>query len=133
MADIDVPYYLARPKAPTRAGVVVIHEGNGMSLQLLRVCERLAGEGFAAVAPDLFFRTGGPGAVEDFMEQLRGMSADQVLADLAVAQQALRALGVERIGVTGFCMGGRYTWHAAVHGEGYDAAVGFYGSGIADD
>src|SRR5262249_42899229 len=39
----------------------------------------------------------------------------------------------ERFGVTGFCMGGRFAWHAARHGDGYDAAVGFYGGGIAAD
>jgi len=133
MADLDVPYYLARPTTPVRAGVVVVHEGNGMSLQLLRVCERLASEGFAAAAPDLFFRTGGPGGRADFREQAGALRPDEVQADLAVAADALRSSGVERIGVTGFCMGGRYTYEAARRGVGYDAAVGFYGAGIAGE
>ena len=37
------------------------------------------------------------------------------------------------MGVTGFCMGGRYSWYTALHGQGFAAAVGFYGGGIADD
>jgi carboxymethylenebutenolidase len=133
MAGLDVPYYLAHPTTPVSAGVVVVHEGNGMSQQLLRFCERLAAEGFSVAAPDLFFRTGGPAARSDYREQSGAVQLDQMLADLGVAGAALRARGASRLGVTGFCMGGRFTWHAACHGEGYDAAVGFYGGGIAAD
>jgi carboxymethylenebutenolidase len=133
MTDLDVPYYLARPTSPVHAGIVVIHEGNGMTLQLLRVCERLAAEGYAVAAPDLFFRTGGPEAVPDYMEQVGALTRDQVLDDLAGAGAALRALGATRLGVTGFCMGGHFTWQAALYGDIYDAAVAFYGANIASD
>src|SRR3954468_21278018 len=65
MPDIALPYFLSLPAAPGPwPGVVVIHEGNGMSPQLLRVCQRLAGEGYAAIAPDLFFRVGGTGGAD---------------------------------------------------------------------
>ena len=62
MAELALPYFLARPSsAPGEAapGVVVIHEGNGISPQLLRFCQRLAAEGYLVVAPDLFYRFGG--------------------------------------------------------------------------
>jgi carboxymethylenebutenolidase len=133
VTTLTVPYYLARPTAPTGVGVVVVHEGNGLTQQLLRLCERLADEGFAVAAPDLFFRTGGPAARSDYREQTGAIQLDQMLDDLAVARAVLTESGAGRIGVTGFCMGGRFTWHAALHGEGYDAAVGFYGGGIAGD
>jgi carboxymethylenebutenolidase len=134
MVELDVPYYLAQPKqTPANAGVVVIHEGNGMSLQLLRFVERLAAEGFAVAAPDLFFRTGGPAASADYRDQVGALRKDEVLDDVAVTGSALRALGARHIGVTGFCMGGTFTWQAARYGSGYEAAVGFYGSGIASD
>ena len=133
MAELELPYYLARPAEPAGAGIVVIHEGNGMSVQLLRLCERLAGEGFSVVAPDLFFRTGGPAAREDYREQFGAVTMDQMLDDLGRAATTLSGLGASRIGVTGFCMGGRFTWHAARHDDRYSAAVGFYGSGIASD
>jgi len=132
MSDLEVPYYLARPSGPVAAGVIVIHEGGGSTSQLLLVCERLAHEGYAVAAPDLFFRSGGPEAAS-FLELIGALDNDQVLDDLATAAGTLRGLGARRIGVTGFCMGGRFTWHAALHGEGYDAAAGFYGSGIAGD
>jgi carboxymethylenebutenolidase len=115
------------------AGVVVIHEGNGISLQMLRFCERLAAAGYVVAAPDLYFRTGGPAGREDYLEQAGAVKFDQMLDDLAVVGAALRASGARRLGVMGFCMGGAFTWHAALHGEGYDAAVAFYGAGIASD
>jgi len=133
MQTLDVPYWLSRPKQPVTAGIVVIHEGNGMSEQVLRFCERLAAEGYAVAAPDLFFRTGGPGASEDYTKHFRAVQLDEMLADLAAAAQVLRQSGAERIGVTGFCMGGRFTWHAARHANDFAAAVGFYGAGIASD
>jgi len=135
MADLDVPYFLARPSSQIDAGIVVLQEGNGMTPQLLRVCERLAREGYAVVAPDLFFRTGGPFATEDFRDQLRPLEEDfdQAIADVAAVDSVLRALGARRTGVIGFCAGGCVAWHAARHGEGYSAAVGFYGKTIGSN
>ena len=133
MADLDVPFYFARPTSPVQAGIVVVHEGDGMSLQLLRFSERLAAEGYLVAAPDLFFRTGGPAAREDYMEQVQEVQPEQMLDDLELAAGALRASGASRIGVMGFCMGGVFTWRAAVHRGGFDAAVGFYGVGIASE
>jgi carboxymethylenebutenolidase len=131
--DLQTPYWLARPRSAASAGIVVIHEGNGMSVQVLRFCERLAAEGYAVAAPDLFHRSGGPGASDDFMVQFGAVKMDEMLSDLDTAAGALRQAGATRLGVTGFCMGGRFTWHAARHSEMFAAAVGFYGAGIASD
>lgn len=133
VADLKLPYFLALPTAPVRAGVIVILEATGITPQLLRVTERLAAQGYAAIAPDLFFRTGGPAADPDYRVQLYEVDMDEMLTDLAIAATVLKEHGAERVGVTGFCTGGYYTWHAAVHGEGYHAAAGFYGSKIATD
>ena len=133
MASISLPYFLSLPDVPGPwPGIVVIHEGGGISPQLLRVCERFAGEGYAAIAPDLFFRSGGSEAA-DFATLIGALAPEEALADVAAAAGTLRALGAARIGVTGFCMGGRFAWTTALHGRGFDAAVGFYGGGIADD
>ena len=59
MTQIAVPYFCARPRAASSAGVLLFMEGNGMSPQLLRVAQRLAGEGYHVVAPDVFHRFGG--------------------------------------------------------------------------
>jgi carboxymethylenebutenolidase len=129
--DIALPYYLSLPAAPAPwPGVVVIHEGGGMSQQLLRVCERLAGEGYAAIAPDLFFRVGGP-AGADIATLVSGLDDVQTPRDIETAADILRAAGATKIGITGFCVGGQYTWHMAVTSTTFDAAAGFYGAQVS--
>jgi carboxymethylenebutenolidase len=133
VTDISLPYFSARPEdESSRAGVVVIHEGGGISSQLLRFCERLAQQGYAAVAPDLFFRAGGPEGA-DFGTLIGSLDRQRTQGDLDSMAALLRRQGARKVGVTGFCMGGRWTWRTAVAGEGFDAAVGFYGGGIAQD
>jgi carboxymethylenebutenolidase len=130
MADIKLPYFLARPAPPVTSGVVVIHEGGGISPQLLRVCQRLAGEGYAAIAPDLFFRAGGSEAA-DFATLIGSLDRDRTAGDLAESVTVLQGLGARKVGVTGFCMGGALTYRAATSTSTFDAAVGFYGAGIS--
>jgi carboxymethylenebutenolidase len=117
---------------PHWAGVIVIHEGNGMSPQLLRVCERLAAEGYAAIAPDLFFRSGGSEAA-DFSTLIGALHPHEVQADLAVVRARLADLGATRVGITGFCLGGSISYRAALSGLDLDAAVPFYGAHIAHE
>jgi carboxymethylenebutenolidase len=131
MADPALPYFLARPSTPPPwPGVVVVHEGNGMSTQLLRVCERLAREGYAAIAPDLFWRFGGsdPDKAGEHFTALKWADAS---TDLTEAAALVRAAGATKVGITGFCMGGRLTYLAATRGVPVDAAAPFYGAGIA--
>ncbi|MGE0879833.1 MAG: dienelactone hydrolase family protein [Acidimicrobiia bacterium] len=130
MSDLEIPYFLAKPAGTPRGGVVVIHEGGGMSTQLLRISERIAREGYVVVAPDLFFRVGGPEAA-DFATLMGSMADDQTLRDIQFAADVARAHGAAKVGVTGFCMGGRLTYLSAIRGIGFSAAVGFYGGGIA--
>lgn len=131
VADIAVPYFFARPvEDPPWPGVVVVPEGNGVSPQLLRVCQRLAHEGYAALAPDLFWRFGGSDPATS-VESIAAMRPDDVRDDLAEAAQTLRRAGASSVGITGFCMGGRFTYLAAVSGLDLQCAAGFYGAGIA--
>lgn len=129
-ADIELPYFVARPGGPGPfAGVVVIHEANGITSQLLRICERLCRSGFVALAPDLFFRAGGPEA-SGYAELVASLDPEQVKADLGAAADSLTALGTSKLGVLGFCMGGRLAYRCAVDDRRFSAAVSFYGSGI---
>lgn len=131
MAEIALPYYLSLPAAPPPwPGVVVIHEGNGMSQQLLRVCERLAAEGYATIAPDLFFRAGGPAAA-DFSVLMGAMKDDVTAADIESAAATLRSQGATKLGITGFCMGGQWSWNMATRSTTFSAAAGFYGARIS--
>jgi carboxymethylenebutenolidase len=124
------PYFLARPDGdPPWPGVVVIMEGNGMSPWLLRICQRLAGEGYAAIAPDVFHHFGGsdPDKLPDQFMNLRSKDA---LDDVRQCAAELRRMGAPKVGITGFCMGGRITYEAATKADDVDAAAGFYGAQI---
>jgi carboxymethylenebutenolidase len=130
VTELALPFFLAHPAGDGPwPGVVVIHEGGGITPQLLRFCQRLATEGYATAAPDLFFRAGGTHA-DDYTNLIASLRRDETLDDVHAAAAVLRALGAPRVGVTGFCMGGLLTYRSAVAG-GFDAAVSFYGAGIA--
>lgn len=131
MHELALPILTVAPTAPTGAGVVVIHEGMGITPQLIRFAERVAREGYTVAAPDLFFRVGGPES-SDFGTMIGSVTPEQLEGDLATTIGQLRALGVTTVGVTGFCMGGLFTYRAAKWADrlGVDAAVSFYGGGI---
>jgi carboxymethylenebutenolidase len=133
MTEIQLPYFLSQPATePPWPGIVVIHEGNGISSQLLRVCQRLSAEGYAAIAPDLFFRAGGTEA-GDFATLMGSLDVATTRADLEQTAGILRGLGAGSVGVTGFCMGGLFTYRAAVTSREFDAAASFYGARIAQE
>ncbi len=138
MTELRLPLLTVEPdpgeSGVAGAGVIVVHEGYGITPQVIRFCERLAREGYVVVLPDFFFRNGGPD-LGDHALMGGAVTPEQLRADLATAVTHLRSLGVARIGITGFCMGGSFSYRAAKEADalGIAAAVGFYGSGIADE
>jgi carboxymethylenebutenolidase len=134
--DLTLPAFTVAPAdAPASGpGVVVVHEGNGMSAQLIRFGERLAREGYRVIAPDFFSRSHGVDP-SDFGAIIGSITPENLKGDFAAAADALRASGASKVGVTGFCMGGWFTYRAAkwANDLGVDAAVPFYGGGIARD
>ena len=129
----DVRAYRAAPQGKTGLPVVlVISEIFGVHEYIADVCRRLAHEGYLAVAPDLFARQGDPRAyseVAKLMSELVSKVPDaQVMADLDGAVQWAAAHGgdLQRVGITGFCWGGRITWLYAAHGP-VKAGVAWYG------
>ncbi len=126
--DLPTPCFVARPNAEARAGVVVMMEGNGLGWQLLRVCERLAAEGYVAVAPDVYHRFhAGDG---DWQSAFTTLSHDEALEDIRAAVAVARENGAQKVGNTGFCMGGRLSYLAATSKVDVQAAVPFYGGGV---
>jgi carboxymethylenebutenolidase len=135
MTELALPAFTAAPASAADQrgpGIIVVHEGNGMSAQLLRFSERLALEGYRVIAPDFFSRSHGVDP-NDFGAIIGSISPENLKADFAAAADRLRADGASSIGVTGFCMGGWFTYRAAKWGDdlGVAAAVPFYGGGIA--
>lgn len=129
--------YVAEPAQPRGAGVIVIQEAFGINHHIRSIAERLAAEGYVALAPALFHRTGAPildygdfDAVRPHMGALRaaGIGAD---LDATIAALADDGLSGAQIGVIGFCMGGSVSFFAATRCP-IGASVGFYGGGIAE-
>ena len=118
MPDIAVPFFTAVPAAPPPwPGIVVVMEGNGISPQLLRVCQRLAHEGYATVAPDLYWRSGGSDP-DKTMEQMGALHTTTAWPTSPKRWAGSRTIGATKVGATGFCMGGGYTYLSAVSGDG---------------
>ncbi len=112
--------------------VVVIHDVRGLSEHYRDVTRRLANEGFFALAIDLYSREGMPllpsmGAVSTWMQNLDDR---RVLADIDAGVRFLLSrpeVRARSIGITGFCMGGRYALLAACSVQHLSACASFYG------
>lgn len=131
--------YTARPKGTqTVPGMVVLMEAFGIKQHIRDVCERLAEAGYLAVAPDIYH--GETFAYDDMdrvLAKVRSLDDGTVMDETGVAldwiaqQPQVRA---DRVGVIGFCMGGRFAFLAAIRHAGRIAAsVSFYGGGIAPE
>jgi carboxymethylenebutenolidase len=122
--------YVAWPAGRNEApAVVVVHEWWGLNAQIRGIARRLAQEGYVAIVPDLYH-----GKVADdpelAHELMRGLDEAKAVGDLEAAVSWLRTqprLGKQKIGVVGFCMGGRISQLLALHNPQISAAVMFYG------
>ena len=124
--------YLAYPERRDPApGVIVIHEIFGLSDFIRETTERLARDGFVAVAPDLLSRSGGtPVAGDNARRLITSLPEDQVMRDLDAAFAHLRSLKSvrsDRIGVIGFCWGGGQSFRYGAHNPDLGAFVVCYG------
>jgi carboxymethylenebutenolidase len=121
--------YLALPPSRHGRGVLVIQEWWGLVDHIRDVCDRLAREGFVALAPDLYHgeHTTSPDAAGRLMMHLEIPRAER---DLAAAAQALlghQAVTGPYLGAIGFCMGGQLALFAATRNPRIGAVVDFYG------
>lgn len=112
-------------------GVVVVPDVRGLYDHYHDVARRLADAGYAALAVDLYSRGDQPdtSSLETTFKFMRELPDRRVLADLQAAIDHLHAHEAvsERVGITGFCMGGKYTVLAACRCTGLAAAVAWYG------
>jgi len=127
--------YHARPIGMSNVpGVVVIHHMPGWDEWTKEVVRKLSHHGYAAVAPHLFSRLG-PGAWDDLAAAARaagGMADAQILGDVSGAASLLRSqpYASGKIGVIGFCSGGRQAYMVACQLDGIDAAVDCWGGRV---
>lgn len=121
--------HLVRPDEAPAPGVVMIHDVWGLSAHTRDLASRLAREGFAVLAVDLYRTLPSREVGSDPGRWIRGLSDPELLATVQAAIDALAAGASRgrRIGVTGFCMGGQYAILAAAACTGLAAVVPFYG------
>ena len=135
VAGGEIPAYRAMPAKGGRFPVVlVVQEIFGVHEHIRDVCRRFAKEGYLAVAPELYARQGDPSKYTDwkqlYSEIVLKVPDAQVMSDLdaAVAWAGKSGSGdVSRVGVTGFCWGGRVVWLYAAHSATLKAGVAWYG------
>lgn len=134
VGDTNIPVYRAQPAGQTNLPtVLVVSEIFGVHEYIADIARRLARAGFLALAPDLFVRQGDPQSFSEIAriqsEVIAKVPDQQVMADLdACALWAAQNNGdPARLGITGFCWGGRITWLYAAHQRQLRAAVAWYG------
>jgi carboxymethylenebutenolidase len=134
-SDGAMEVYEAAPEGEPEGAVIVIQEAFGVNDHIQDVTRRVAAAGYLAVAPALFHRAGGGTAPYDDFSQVmplfEGISDDGILVDVDATIEHLEGRGFarSRIGIVGFCFGGRVTFLTAAR-RALGAAVGFYGGGI---
>lgn len=129
-----VPAYYAAPAGKTNLPVVlVIQEIFGVHEYIADTARRFAKAGYLAIAPELYARQGDPteyGEVAKLMAEVVAKVPDaQIMADLdgAVKWAGVNGGNTAKVGITGFCWGGRVTWLYAAHSPNVKAAVAWYG------
>ncbi|WP_100260099.1 dienelactone hydrolase family protein [Qipengyuania seohaensis] len=129
--------YVARPAGKAKAAIVVIQEIFGINTGIRRKCDKLAEEGYLAVAPDLFWQFEDGIELDPDIEpemnkalDLFGkFDQDQGIRDIEAAIKYARAEGCAKVGAVGYCLGGRLAYMTAARTDS-DATVGYYAVGV---
>jgi carboxymethylenebutenolidase len=130
----EVPVYRAQPEGKSDLPVIlVVSEIFGVHEHIADIVRRFAKLGYLAWAPQLFVRQGDPTAyasIPELLQEVVFKAPDaQVMGDLDACVAWAKANGgnVEKLGITGFCWGGRITWLYAAHNPALKAGVAWYG------
>ena len=134
VADGEIPAYRAMPTSGGPfATILVVHEIFGVHEHIQDLCRRLAKLGYFAVAPALFAREGDVAKLSnsnDIMALVATVPDAQVASDLDATVAWAKTVGqadTGRLGIVGFCWGGRQVWLYAAHNRALRAAAAWYG------
>lgn len=137
--DGEIPAYRAMPaKGGNFPLVVVIHEIFGVHEHIQDICRRFAKLGYVAIAPELFVRQGDVSklsSIEEIRPVVDEVPDAQVLSDLdATVDWGVKSAqgNADKLGITGFCWGGRITWLYAARNPKVKAGVAWYGRLVGD-
>jgi carboxymethylenebutenolidase len=131
--DGEMPAYRAMPAKGKHFPVaLVVQEIFGVHEHIKDICRRFAKLGYLAVAPSLYARQGDTTQLQmdDVMKVVARVPDEQVMSDLDSTVAWARATGKssgKRVGITGFCWGGRIVWLYSAHSKEVDAGVAWYG------
>jgi carboxymethylenebutenolidase len=134
----SISAYKAEPAGKPRGGIVVIQEIWGVNSHIRSVADGYAKEGYLAVAPAIFDRVEKGVTMDQYTQETMGrgfglmqkVNQDKALLDIQAAVDEASKAG--KVGVVGFCFGGRMAWLAAARVTGISASVPYYGGGIPD-
>ena len=136
----EMDAYRAMPATGTGFGtILVVQEIFGVHAHIADMCRRFAKAGYCAIAPELYFRQGDPKGYTEIPKLLSEIVSkvpdEQVMGDLDACVAFVKAEGkadTAKLGVTGFCWGGRITWLYSAHNPGVKAGVAWYGRVVGD-
>jgi len=141
-SDGEMKCHQASPRGAGKfPAVLVIMEAFGLNDHIKDITERIAAEGYVAIAPDLYYREAvdaiGYDQIQEAIGLMQRLVDDNVVADIQSVITHLKAqnfVNGDRLGMTGFCLGGTITFLAACKlPADIQAAVTFYGGGIVDE
>lgn len=134
-----VPAYRAQPEGKTNLPVIIVFsEIFGVHEHIADIARRFAKLGYLAIAPDFFIRQGNPAAYTSIAELSKEIISkvpdQQVIGDIDayVAWAAANGGNPDKIGINGFCWGGRFVWLYAAHNPKVKAGVAWYGRLVGD-
>ncbi len=136
----EMDAYRAMPASGQGFGtIVVVQEIFGVHAHIADLCRRFAKAGYYAIAPELYFRQGDPKSLTDVQALLREIVAkvpdEQVMGDIDATVAFAKGEGkadTAKLGITGFCWGGRIVWLYAAYNAGLKAGVAWYGRVVGD-
>ena len=128
-------YLAAEASAASQPALILVHEWWGLNDHVKDLARRFAEQGYVVLAPDLYdgASTKDPGEAGKLMQGLDKQKALEKLDGAVAYLQGLSAVDGDRIGVTGFCMGGTYALLLAAHNKSIKASAPFYGDIPTDD
>jgi Dienelactone hydrolase and related enzymes len=138
--DADFPAHVARPEGTPKAAIIVVQEIFGVNADVRKKAAHWASLGYLAVAPEVFWRQAegielDSDVPEQFQKGVAYMGKHDMDAGIRDIEAVIRWIrsheSVARVGLVGFCMGGRIAYMTATRTD-IDASVGYYGVGIAD-
>jgi carboxymethylenebutenolidase len=153
--DVETPdgvadCYLTQPDdGGAHPGVLFVIDAIGLRDQIKQMADRIAAQGYVVLAPNIFYRAGrapiwpnvnlgNPDARADFMTNVlpitSSLTPERIVADGGAYLDTLGGLAKGRVGITGYCMGGRHGWQIAASYPARVAALGgFHTGGMVTD